>query len=70
MSHYTVASKTAGELGLYYAAAFPKLLTRSGNAWKMFMASVGDDDTPKNRKRWRNRGYRVVKVMLTLEECS
>ena len=65
---YTVASASEDELGLLFNAAMPDLLTHRDNAWPAFMGHFDDPDTPKNRMRWKRRGFRVVKVLVTVEE--
>jgi hypothetical protein len=66
-AHYTIASTHEDESGLQFTAVFPEILTTHNEAWKKYLKRFFQDDTPANRKMWKRRGFRVVKVRVTVE---
>jgi hypothetical protein len=69
-AHYTIASDQKDEHGLQFTAVFPSSLTDRNSAWKTYLKWFFQDDTPKNRAKWKRRGYRIVKVCVTVEDAS
>ena len=65
---YTVASESPNEVGLVFNASIASTMTHRRSAWEKFLEALAMTDTPRNRKYWMRRGYRVIKVFVTVEK--
>jgi hypothetical protein len=45
----------------------PRLLGNRAGAWGRFLRFLGRPDTPAERRHWRKKAHRVVKVRVSVE---
>jgi hypothetical protein len=67
---YTIASDNADEFGLMFNASQPETIASTRcRAWKAYLSRFGEDDTKENRRFWMRRGFRVVRVSVTVKDA-
>jgi len=72
-TYWTVACFEEGPLLRHYGPLWMvrnfvgRLVGDYDNCWVRFLRLVGDPNTEKSRRKWRNRGFRRVRVAVTVE---